>query len=47
MKKEHKATSPALQPECKNCTRFAILKSPCPKENCIFRCGDIKVSCYL
>lgn len=40
MKNAHKVTGPALQPECKECGRYAILKAPCPKENCIFRCQD-------
>ncbi|MEW6710127.1 MAG: hypothetical protein AB1403_09930 [Candidatus Riflebacteria bacterium] len=26
-----------LQPECKNCSRYAILKSPCAVDACIFR----------
>ncbi|MBQ2592485.1 MAG: hypothetical protein II567_04295 [Candidatus Riflebacteria bacterium] len=45
MKNNNKVTGPALQPECKDCGRFAILKCPCPKENCIFRCNEIKISC--
>jgi len=36
MKKE-KNSGHALQPECKNCRRFAILKSPCSPDACIFR----------
>ena len=47
MKNSHKVTGPVLQPECKACTRFAILKSPCPKENCIFRCKESKPTCFL
>ncbi len=26
-----------LQPECKTCSRYAILKSPCSVDACIFR----------
>ena len=47
MKNNNKVTGPVLQPECKDCGRFAILKCPCPKENCIFRCNELKYSCRL
>jgi len=26
-----------LQPECKNCSRFKIMKAPCSKDACVFR----------
>jgi len=35
--KQEKGSKHALQPECKSCRRFAILKSPCAPESCIFR----------
>jgi hypothetical protein len=36
MKKE-KNVRLALQTECKSCPRYAILKSPCSPDACIFR----------
>jgi hypothetical protein len=35
--KQEKGSKHALQPECKTCRRFAILKSPCAPESCMFR----------
>ncbi|HOI89210.1 MAG TPA: hypothetical protein PLK28_01735 [Candidatus Rifleibacterium sp.] len=35
--KRDKSSKPALQPECKNCSRFAIFKAPCSPSSCIFR----------
>jgi len=35
--KQEKGSKHALQPECKTCRRFAILKAPCAPESCIFR----------
>lgn len=35
-----------LQPECKGCSRYAILKSPCSPEACIFREDNYKNGWY-
>ncbi|HNX75093.1 MAG TPA: hypothetical protein PLM07_01715 [Candidatus Rifleibacterium sp.] len=35
--KRDKSSRPALQPECTNCSRFAIFRTPCDAAFCIFR----------
>ncbi len=45
MSKE-KTVRNVLQPECKNCSRYAILKSPCSPEACIFREDNQKPGWY-
>ncbi len=35
-----------LQPECKNCSRYAIFKMPCVPDACIYRVEESKPSWY-
>ena len=41
--KREKTFRNVLQPECKKCSRYEILKAPCAKEACIFRNEPVKV----
>ncbi|MDD3146234.1 MAG: hypothetical protein PHD82_02935 [Candidatus Riflebacteria bacterium] len=45
--KREKSSKPALQPECKTCSRFAILKMPCDPAACIFREKKIKTDWFI
>ena len=45
MSKEKRFVNP-VQPECRKCSRFAILKAPCSADACIFREKDSKPDWY-